>query len=155
WVARNRYCLSGACDRHVEASLKTRLCSALPLVLLPLASWFARPLVAPWVFMWLMAFSLYGGCKWLTYRQVAGHWAIRHRCRALRYLLGWPGMDAASFLSDTIKVERPSRMEWIVASLKTLFGAAAIWLVVRTASPSYPLVSGWIGMIGAIFALHF
>ena len=45
--------------------------NVFPLLLLPaLALFFARQLEA-WVFMWVMAFALYAGCKWLTYAEVA------------------------------------------------------------------------------------
>ena len=122
----------------------------LPVVALLLVSSVPR-----WGFMWAMAFALYAGCKWLTYRAVRDRGVAADRLRALGYLLAWPGMDARAFLFWTDRLARPLRSEWIVATLKTLLGAALTWVVARTALPVNPLLAGWLGMVGLIFVLHF
>jgi hypothetical protein len=129
-------------------------------------SWMPR-----WGFMWAMAFALYAGCKWLTFREARVREArvrgmTSDRLRRLGYLLAWPGMDAAAFLGGTGGTDRhaqpqaqahphPHPSEWIVAALKTLLGAMLIWVVARTAMPVNPLLAGWLGMVGLIFLLHF
>ena len=108
-----------------------------------------------WGFMWAMAFALYAGCKWLTYREARARGVASDRLSAFGYLLAWPGMDAEAFLSRTSRPAQPHPSEWIAASLKTLLGATLIWVVARTAVPVMPLLTGWIGMVGLIFVLHF
>jgi alginate O-acetyltransferase complex protein AlgI len=109
-----------------------------------------------WVFMWTMACSLYACCKWLTYWPERGRIGARDRRRMLGYLLAWPGMDADAFVSATsTAVDRPSRHEWGAAGLKMLLGIVLTWVVARLAWPARPLLAGWIGMVGAVFVLHF
>jgi hypothetical protein len=109
-----------------------------------------------WVFMWTIACTLYGACKWLTYWQVRGQFRGRDGRRRLGYLLAWPGMDASAFLSHSDTPPEPvSRFEWTIAGLKLLFGIVLTWLVARWALPENPLAAGWLGMIGAVFMLHF
>jgi hypothetical protein len=116
-----------------------------------------------WIWMWATAGTLFAGCKWLTYRA-----AVRPRAaaaggvgwpRACGYLLAWPGMDAHAFFFSTRTVAaaaaRPALIEWLAASVKTLFGITLTWGVARAALPAHPLVAGWIGMIGIVFLLHF
>ena len=122
----------------------------LPVVALLAASWLPR-----WGFMWAMAFALYAGCKWLTYREARVRGVASDRLRALGYLLAWPGMDAEAFLGGTDRPAQPHPSEWIAAALKTLLGATLIWVVARTAVPVNPLLAGWLGMAGLVFVLHF
>jgi Membrane bound O-acyl transferase family len=109
-----------------------------------------------WVAMWAIAFALYGVCKGATYWQVHTQFGERGRGRRLGYLLAWPGMDASAFLSRTnARPEPTSRGEWVIAVLKVVLGFALTWVVAPWAWPARPLVAGWIGMVGAIFILHF
>jgi hypothetical protein len=108
-----------------------------------------------WVFMWTMAFALYVAGKCLTYVRVRNRIGEADRPRMLGYLLAWPGMDADAFLSRPDPRSTPSRSEWALAGIKTIFGAVLTWVVARIALPDHPLTAGWIGMIGAIFVLHF
>lgn len=98
-----------------------------------------------------MSFSLFAGCKWLTW------WKARNQTtslqRALAYLLLWPGMDAASFLDRKQDPAKPSVVEWFQAGTKTLMGAVLIWLVAHRFVN--PMLQGWMGMLGLIFLLHF
>jgi hypothetical protein len=104
--------------------------------------------------MWAMAFALYAGCKWLTYsvakRQVKPNWP-----RTLGYLLAWPGMDAAAFISNDKRPVKSLLGEWLFATIKALFGIALVWLVARLVPPVNPLLAGWVGMIGLVLVLHF
>lgn len=109
-----------------------------------------------WLLMWMIAFALYGGCKWMTYWRVRAQVGERDRHRMLGYLFAWPGMDASAFVSGSSGTAGPtSRAEWAVAGLKLLLGVVLTWVVARWAWPERPLVAGWIGMVGAIFMLHF
>jgi alginate O-acetyltransferase complex protein AlgI len=65
-------------------------------------------------------------------------------------------MDATAFTSHSHAAPEPtSRREWTIAGLKVLLGVVLTWVVARWAWPERPLVTGWIGMVGAIFILHF
>ena len=109
-----------------------------------------------WVVMWTIAFALYGICKWTTYWRVRAQFGERDRRRMLGYLFAWPGMDAGAFVtSGAAAPESTSRIEWLVAGLKILLGVVLTWVVAGWAWPERPLVAGWIGMVGAIFILHF
>ena len=154
WFALHRSCTKGACVTDSTSSIRSG--AILPLVTFPVVAFLVRSAVPAWVFMWAMAFALYAGCKWLTFRDVAnGHLAINWR-RAVGYLFAWPGMDATAFLSHKeAQPTKPSPSEWIAAGVKTSLGIALTWLVARTALPRYPLLAGWIGMIGLVFVLHF
>jgi predicted DCC family thiol-disulfide oxidoreductase YuxK len=153
WIARNRTCLNDACG--VELKRRASRTRFLPLIVLPVAAWLVAPLMPRWLFMWAMAFALYAGCKWLTYSQARVSIEQIDPRRALAYLLAWPGMDAAAFLSGGDHVERPSWTEWLLAALKTGLGFGVTWVVARDLLPVSPLVAGWVGMVGAVFILHF
>jgi predicted DCC family thiol-disulfide oxidoreductase YuxK len=153
WFARNRNCRGAVCG--VDERVAFRPISLLPLLLFPTITLLLRSRVAPWHFMWMMAFALYVGCKWLTYREAQSHNRAADRLRALDYLFTWPGMDAEAFLSASERPNMPSLLEWIAATLKTLLGATLVWVVARIALPDHPLVAGWIGMTGLVLLLHF
>ena len=125
----------------------------LPLgVALPLALAAGRWL-PPWVWMWTLSVAIYGGFKWYT---LARAWLDgtrpRSRARVGFYFLGWPGMDARGFLAGP-PPPAPSARGWVGPALKTALGAALLWGVARGAGGG--LLTGWIGMTGIIFLLHF
>jgi hypothetical protein len=135
----------------------------VPLLTLPALALLLRSRMSGWEFMSAMALALYAGCKWLTYSELRTRdldIAIDRR-RVVGYLFAWPGMAARAFLNEngagaeTAGVGKPAAAEWIAAVLKTAFGATLTWFVARIALPAYPLVAGWLGMIGLIFVLHF
>ncbi len=41
------------------------------------------------------------------------------------------------------------------AALKTTLGIVVLWFVAEGLPPVSPLAAGWLGMIGAVFILHF
>jgi alginate O-acetyltransferase complex protein AlgI len=209
-LAANRYCISGVCSlspRPVVAEPPVRQAQGgpcakarggpiavrahhepavtavawLPLVLGPLSVFLARPFLPAWVFMWLLAFAIWAGCKWLTFQQarVEGH--VFPGWRTLSYLCAWVGMDAAAFALDpraaeasnlancsATNVAAPAQERspipltpaatmarpWLEAGAVTLAGVALLWGAARFFSDS-PLLVGWIGMVGVIATLHF
>lgn len=161
WVARHRGCAGGACVVASPAGVKTdnpqsfRITPVLPLLVLPLLVSGFRARLAPWEFMWAMAFALYAGCKWLTFREAVRRGLNPGVPRSLGYLLAWPGMDAANFLDPKQTPVKPRSKEWIIAMAKVVFGAVLLWGITRTEIVDHPILAGWTGMIGAILILHF
>jgi predicted DCC family thiol-disulfide oxidoreductase YuxK len=153
WVARHRSCANGVC--RIEEPAARRAAGVLPLIALPAMALLIRSSLPPWAFMWTMAGALYAGCKWLTYRDACTHGASPDRLRSLEYLVAWPGMDAAAFLSRADSESRLTVSEWMAAGLKTAFGAALIGISSRTALPAHPMLAGWLAMTGVVFVLHF
>src|SRR5262245_42330441 len=124
----------------------------LPLVILPIAAVTATPRAWPaWAFMWLFAFAIYAGCKWLTWwsAPAGATWA-----RQLGYLFAWPGMDATTFLISSSRC-KPTFGEWLFALGKIGLGAALLWIAIPQFPVDYLLLRGWVGMVGIIFVLHF
>ncbi len=161
WVAGHRKCAEGTCavastkddksaNRQGFPITPLLLLLVLPLIVLGFRNW-----LAPWEFMWAMAFTLYAGCKWLTFREAVKRGVNPSVSRSLEYLLAWPGMDAANFLDRRMIPAKPQGREWIKALAKVFFGAILLWVMTRTEIIDRPNLAGWIGMIGAIFILHF
>lgn len=70
------------------------------------------------------------------------------------YFLFWPGLNAVAFC--TRKFSRtPSGREWLLAVSKIVFGITLLWVLVPRLSIDYPLLRGWVGMIGLVLLLHF
>ena len=81
-----------------------------------------------WVVMWMLALTLYGACKWLTYWLARAQFGESDRRRTLGYLLAWPGMDANAFTPHSDAVPEPtSRREWTIAGLKVLL-LSLLWV---------------------------
>jgi hypothetical protein len=109
--------------------------------------------VQPWIFMWMLAASIFAICKsqsWFAARELAQRATWQ---RNLAYLFLWPGMNASQFLDASIIVPGPALREWASAIAKTISGVGLIWLFVRR-MPS-PLLAAWVGMLGLILILHF
>jgi predicted DCC family thiol-disulfide oxidoreductase YuxK len=166
WIARNRNCASGSCARRAGgagappyrsdgSSVTSRGFDLLPLLVLPLMVLLYKARLAPWVFMWAMAFALYGGCKWLTYRQAVRNGLRPRLARTTAYLLAWPGMDGAAFLDAKQVPPKPKTAEWLFATAKMSGGMILLGLIARLLLPMHPMFAGWTGMIGVVFILHF
>lgn len=105
----------------------------------------------PWIFMWLLALSIFIGAKWVTVRdglplRNAPGW------RLAVYLFLWPGLNPRFCY---LEGRAPARGEWIVALANTILGAAMVWGVLRFLPPGHFLLVGWIGMVGLVLSLHF
>jgi Membrane bound O-acyl transferase family len=127
-----------------------------PLLLLPAAVTLVIPPAWPrWALMWSLAFVIYAGCKWLTWRRTPtkGVPLWRHA----GYLLAWPGLDAAAFLNPHpgVPSRRPSVREWLFAASKFALGVSLLFGVLRWIPTQFPYVAGWVGMIGIVMVLHF
>ena len=151
WLAHRRSCANGAC----EVRARMALTDFLPLILLPLIALSLANGLPNWVFMWAMAFALYAGCKWLTYRSAVTRGAAPSSRRALAYLAAWPGMDTVTFLHEKARPAKPGADEWLIAAAKTCFGGTLVWLIARFAMPVQPLLAGWVAMVGVVCFLHF
>ena len=151
WVALNRNCTDGAC----KIKKQSRVTDILPLAALPCLALLTQTYLTAWVFMWAMAFALYGGCKWLTYRETLRRGVRPDLGRTFAYLLAWPGMDAKDFLDKRKIAVKPSVAEWLFAVAKTGFGVVVLWAVTRRVLPVNWLLAGWTGMLGVGFILHF
>ena len=131
--------------------------SWIPLILFPTAILVLTPAEWPrWSFMWLLAFGVFAGCKWLS-RAAAPQFQATPTWRHAGYLLAWPGLDARAFLdtSPLGKEDRPLPGEWIRASARALIGVALFWGISRTVPTSQEVLRGWGGMAGMILMLHF
>lgn len=137
----------------MKTTLVQLLVQWLPLAMAMALATFATTPLPEWARMWLIAFSLYGGFKWLTWRR-----ALRQlsppAVRSLAYLFLWPGMDARRFLSGT-KAEPPTTREWLRAVRNIIFGAALIWFVAEWFTTSRPWAAAWVGLVGIGLLLHF
>ena len=150
-LAVNRHCLDGACRVPSRKSPGRWL----PLICLPIAALFLRDDLPGWAFMWTMALALFAGGKWLTFSEARQHSPAARGARETGYLLAWPGMDAAAFLSGEAPVARPRAGEWIPAVTNIVLGATLVWVVARLVLEAHPLLAGWIGMTGVVLLLHF
>ncbi|HJS99770.1 MAG TPA: membrane bound O-acyl transferase family-domain-containing protein [Terriglobales bacterium] len=103
--------------------------------------------------MWALAYSIFWGCKWLSWWKACLKIDGVGARRSLAYLFAWPGMDAEAFLDVKWRAERPQRSEWLRASAKTGLGAVLLWFVVRHIPAE--MMAGWVGMLGLVLILHF
>ena len=126
------------------------------LVLLPLLALAAKAFLPPWQFMWLMAFAIFFGCKWLTLGIAANRLGPLNPFRSAAYLFAWPGMDAVRFLSPTPapRLAGSIVIRSVAGSIaRIVLGIALLFFIARH-SP-HPIVAGWIAMVGMILILHF
>jgi alginate O-acetyltransferase complex protein AlgI len=152
WVAAHRACtIDSTATQPFPARSRWAALAIFPLVTLA-----TKPILPAWEFMWLMAAAIFFGCKWLTLGTAIQRAGRVCPFRAGAYLLAWPGMDAARFLSPNLAPRLP-RWAMMKASalaiVRILFGACALFGVARHATE--PILSGWIGMAGMILILHF
>ena len=129
----------------------------LPLAAATILSALATTRLPAWARMWLMTFSLYGGFKWLTWRQAVRQLSATppRVTRSLAYLFLWPGMDATRFLADGQPQQHPPQDEWRRAVRNVIAGAALIWLVAAQFTSWQTWAAGWAGLVGIGLVLHF
>jgi predicted DCC family thiol-disulfide oxidoreductase YuxK len=151
-IATNRHCIGGVC----ALPRRRAWYDWLPLVLFPALALAVRDRVVPWVFMWLMAFAIYAGFKWFTYRDASTRRPFVPKRTRLLYLLLWPGMSLEEFAKAPPKKARTGLLpHWLAPAARTLLGAGLVWLLVPGLPVDAWLLRGWVGMIGIIMMLHF
>jgi predicted DCC family thiol-disulfide oxidoreductase YuxK len=152
WVATRRTC---AVRNPAIPSLVART-RWFALAILPSAALATKPFLPAWGFMWLMAFALFFGCKWLTLGTALPREGAACPLRTLAYLFAWPGMEATSFLSLNLAPcsPRSALLKNIgVVAVRILLGLFLLFGLARQVTP--PLLAGWIGMVGMVVFLHF
>lgn len=127
----------------------------LPLVVLPPLAFILLPARCPaWLVMWVLSAIIFAGCKWLTWWGAPERWSPLGL--QLAYWFAWPGLDAVHFLASKQRVvRRPKPAEWLFAASKLGLGVALVYGVARFVPASQPYLTGWVGMIGIVLALHF
>lgn len=154
WVAARRTCAIKTVAAPPRFISRTRW---FALATLPLFALATKPFLPAWTFMWLMAFAVFFGCKWLTLGNAMQRAGRACPFRSLAYLFAWPGMEAVRFLSPELAPRR-SRSATLgtiaVATLRILFGLFLLFVVARHTAAE-PLFAGWIGMVGMVLLLHF
>ena len=107
--------------------------------------------IPPWVGMWGLSLLVFGSLKLLSWSACT---VAASPGRHLGYLIGWPGMDADAFLGSR-EAPRPSAGEYGWAVLKSLLGAALIWVIWPIIHERSPVLAGATGMAGIVVFLHF
>jgi alginate O-acetyltransferase complex protein AlgI len=153
WVAARRTCVLKTDVAPPPFVWRTRW---LALATLPLFALATKSFLPAWPFMWLMAFAIFFGCKWLTLGNALRGEDRACSFRAFAYLFAWPGMEAVRFLTPEWAPRR-SRSATLgacsVATIRILLGLFLLFGVARHAAE--PLFAGWIGMAGMVLLLHF
>ena len=152
WIAAYRTCaINGTAAPSFISRTRWYALAIFPLIALA-----TKPFLPGWGFMWLMAFTLFLGCKWLTLGTALRRGGAVCSFRAPVYLLAWPGMEATRFLSPKL-APRCSPSEAVrntaMAFIRILLGSFLLFGLARHAVE--PLLAGWIGMVGMVLLLHF
>jgi hypothetical protein len=118
-----------------------------PIVVLPAAVVLLTPADWPkWLYMWMIGWTVFIGCKWLTWRRTPAPHAPFWRHAG--YLVAWPGLDARAFLhGDPLPAaDRPGAAEWLAAWAKLALGAVILWGVMRLLPVDliYCCAAGWV-----------
>ena len=158
WVAEHRACLSGACALHGETKPKCSpgLIGWLPVLALPAAAiGFRGEFPETWIFMWVLAFAIFLGCKWLTWSRARAEGCVMGIGRPLGYLFLSTDMNAKGFMANDRPVAKPASLEWLSASVKLLLGIFTLWELAPMIGEGHPVLASWVGMLGIILVLHF
>ena len=154
WVARNRSCFGGRCSVLSNPNRSPAGALGWVPVLLPTA--FAVSLgraLSAWIWMWVIALSLFLGAKWVTIMRFVREGNVASPARLLAFTFLWPGMDARAFCGRTL-VSPPRPREWAGAGVKTFVGAGLVWIGAALTQQTHPIVTGWVGMLGLVLLLH-
>ena len=145
-IAATRSCKGNAC----ELTPQSHPGDWTFLILLPVMVLATRTIIPAWVFMWLLAGSLYFGCKWLTWRRGLRQVEVANQFISLGYLFGWVGMDAKRFLRPAHIDLKPEKQTWWLAIGRILVGVTLIWAAVPCLIANRPIAAGWTGMLGVV-----
>ncbi len=122
----------------------------LPLFVLPILSFIYLSDFSGWAFMWVMGFSIYLGCKWMTLSKALEKGIRPSIWLSLGYLFAWPGMDTQTFFDRKKSVAKPTWNLWLGAIFKTALGAVFLWWIAKLIPPHQTLLMGWIGVLGLL-----
>ena len=150
WIASRRHCLNGAC----HTPRRGRLADWVPLILGVPAAFAIRGDMPDWVFMWVLAFALYAGCKWLVWRRAIRDLQAIKPADSVAFLFGWTGMDAKAFLGRRL-TPLEVRNEALMAGARVLFGLILVSISISIVLVPAPHAAAWSGMVGIVLCLHF
>lgn len=120
--------------------------------ILPLAALFFKPVFEPWLFMWILALSVYCACKWLVlFDAQPPRISLRQN---LLFCFVYPGMDAWAFLGGTSQRLHPAGKQILFSLFKVCLGTALFFCAAKVAL-THPSVAAWMGMFGIVLFLHF
>jgi alginate O-acetyltransferase complex protein AlgI len=136
--------------------MKAGLTDWIPLFLLPAFAIFVLgPALPKWGLLFAVAFSIFYGFKWLTYRRAVRMGAKTGLRSVIGYLFCWVGMDAVAFFDRSAKVHKPGGTEWLLAFLKTALGLVLFFFIARIFYPRHALTAGYIGLAGFLLFSFF
>jgi hypothetical protein len=127
----------------------------LPIVGLPTAAALAVPADWPrWVLMWMLAFAVYLGGKWLAWQKASlgsANWR-----QGIAWWLAWPGMDPTRFMSkEPLSAgQKPEALEWFAAGSKIVLGVVMFVAAGRLLNMGWEVAGAWLGMVGFIVTVH-
>lgn len=147
-IAANRHCKNSTC----ALPKRTGWLDWLPLVVLVIATLPFRAHLPNWIFMWLFVTAMFAGYKWLTWRRARNYRTTPWR--TLGYLLGWPGMDAKSFLTGN-HTEIPKLSEWFLAAARLIAGITLLWMAAHEMLTANNIANAWLAMFSLTLILHF
>ena len=70
-----------------------------------------------WVFMWVLAFAIFAGFKWLTYCDARVGGLAAPKLTRFLYLFCWPGMSLKEFARTTAATQRAAAISPFPCSL--------------------------------------
>jgi hypothetical protein len=136
--------------------MKKTVTDWIPIIILPALSIFVlRPALPAWGSVFTIAFSIFYGFKWLTYRRALDKGSRPGLKSSLGYLFCWVGMDAPAFFDRAAGVRRPEITEWISALLNTSAGIVFIFTIARIFYPAHDLLAGYTGLAGFMLLTFF
>lgn len=124
----------------------------LPLLILPAVTWTLwAGRIPAWAEMWLLAWTIFAGCKCLVWWHVPLADGSIGRC--VGFMIAWTGMDAAAFAGSR-HVATPAPREWRQGSVALLLGLVGLACAIHgTTLPTQ--LRGWLGMSSVVLVLHF
>jgi hypothetical protein len=123
-----------------------------PPVVAVMTAMVAGAALAPWAYMWTLAFTLYAACKWITWwpSRSLGSWR-----RSMVYLFAYAGMNAREFMSAAPSA-RPTWRDYIFPAINALAGGAALLsLASSRVGFAHPMLTAWIAMLALALMVHF
>jgi alginate O-acetyltransferase complex protein AlgI len=112
-------------------------------------------LLHPWAIMWIVAFTLFGLFKWITWSCRTLQFSKIGFRKQFAYCFGWVGFDADEFCTAPAPQATSSPSEWLVALGFTSIGAIILWGGIRFLPADRPALIGAFGFAGIILLLHF